>query len=342
MAESPIAEGEDVPPLTTPQVKAANRRDIVDIRKKWSAADIPDQAGKVAIVTGANSGLGLVIAGELARAGAQVVLACRDVTKGAKAAEQITAKSPKAQLSVQGLDLAALSSVHEFAAAMTDRYPRIDLLINNAGVMATARGTTAEGYELQFGTNHLGPFALTGLLLPALLSAPEGRVVAVSSTFHGIGTIQLDNLKNERGYNRYSAYGRSKLANLMFSRELDRLSRANRTRLVSLAAHPGYASTNLQLAGLRFPPARWMMAATNAMFAISPSMGALPILCAATLPGLAGGSFVGPGRMGGYRGYPALVRAAKRADDQEVAGKLWQVSERATDVHYEFRADRPL
>jgi NAD(P)-dependent dehydrogenase (short-subunit alcohol dehydrogenase family) len=289
----------------------------------WIAADIPDQIGKTSVVTGANSGLGLVIARELARAGATVVLAVRDTEKGARAAAEIGARSR-----VERLDLADLSSVRSFAERFEEP---LDMLVNNAGVMAPPRRLTADGFESQFGTNHLGHFALTGLLIGNLLAASSPRVVTMSSGAHRMGRINFDDLQGERRYNNWLAYGQSKLANLLFAFELER--RAN-GKLVSLAAHPGYAATNLQFAG----PARWYerltMALTNRVIAQSAEMGALPALYAAAVPDVPGGSFVGPDGFLEQRGHPHLVTAAGKAYDLEAARRLWEVSEELTGVHY--------
>lgn len=311
-------------------------RPEVRIPKEWGVENIPDQTGRVVVVTGANGGLGLVMTRQLARAGAHVVLACRNQDKGLAAAAEVHGKVPGAELDVRVVDLAKLTSIRQFAATVTKDYNRIDLVINNAGVMAPPRSTTADGFELQLGINHLGHFSLVGLLLPQLLAAPNPRVVSVSSTLHAYGKIKFDDLHHERGYQRYLAYGQSKLANLLFAFELDRRAQAARTRLVSVAAHPGYAATNLQLASIKFGPARAAMSVANRMFAVSPLMGALPILCAATLPALTGGTFLGPSKLGGYRGYPGVAKASKRAHDDKAARKLWQVSEEATGVHFNF------
>jgi NAD(P)-dependent dehydrogenase (short-subunit alcohol dehydrogenase family) len=295
---------------------------------KWTAADIPDLSGKFAVVTGANSGIGLEAARELARAGAQVALASRNVAKGESAAAEIGDGARFEQL-----DLASLDSVRAFADKVSGP---IDLLVNNAGVMAPPRRLTADGFESQIGTNHLGHFALTGLLLPKLLAAPEPRVVTLSSGAHLIGTIHFDDLQGERRYNNWLWYGQSKLANLMFALELDRRARAAGSKLISAAAHPGYAATNLQFAG----PATWyekgIMGFTNRVVAQSAQMGALPTLYAATKPDLAGGSFVGPDGFLQQRGYPHLVTAKKSAYDEDVARRLWDASEELTGVRYSF------
>ena len=299
----------------------------------WTAADIPDQHGRVAIVTGANSGLGFVTARELARAGARVVLASRSSEKGRDAASKIASATPGADVQPAVLDLAALESVRAFAATAPDR---VDLLINNAGVMAAPRRVTRDGFESQFATNHLGHFALTGLLLGRLLAAPAPRVVTVSSTMHRGGAIDFDDLQGERKYSRWGAYSQSKLANLMFCFELQRRAVAAGTALLSMAAHPGYAATNLQAAGTDRFYERWFMAIGNRLFAQNAEMGALPTLYAATYPGLPGGTYVGPGGRSEQRGYPKVVSAAGKAYDEQAWRRLWDMSETLTGVHYEF------
>jgi NAD(P)-dependent dehydrogenase (short-subunit alcohol dehydrogenase family) len=294
---------------------------------KWTAADIPEQTGKTAVVTGSNSGLGASIAGMLARAGASVVLAVRNTTKGEQVASEIGERAR-----VEELDLADLASVRAFAERLPDR--KLDLLINNAGVMAPPRRLTVDGFESQIGTNHLGHFALTGLLLERLLAADAPRVVTQSSGAHRIGTIHFDNLHGERRYNNWLWYGQSKLANLMFAFELQR--RAVDTHLKSLAAHPGYAATNLQFSG----PARWYervtMEITNRVIAQSADMGALPALYAATAPDVPPGAFVGPDGFLEQRGHPHLVTAAGKAYDEQAWRRLWDLSEQLTGVSYAF------
>ncbi len=304
---------------------------------KWTAADIPDQSGRVAVVTGANSGLGLVTARELARAGARVVLACRSTDKGEGAAARISSAVPGAAVEPAVLDLANLESVRTFAANAPDR---LDLLINNAGLMAAPRHLTRDGYESQLATNHLGHFALTGLVLGRLLAAPAPRVVTVSSTLHRTGAIDFDDLQGERKYNRWRAYGQSKLANLMFCFELQRRAVQAGSALLSMAAHPGYAATNLQAAGTDRFYERWYMAIGNKLLAQSAEMGALPTLYAATVPDLPGGTYVGPGGRAEQRGYPKIVGAAAKAYDEQAWRRLWEVSEELTGVHYEFDAQR--
>jgi NAD(P)-dependent dehydrogenase (short-subunit alcohol dehydrogenase family) len=304
--------------------------------EKWTAADIPDQTGRTAIVTGANSGLGLAAAGALAWAGADVVLACRNTGKGEAAVASIRAKVPDASLTLEELDLSSLASVRAFAERYSGEYEGPDLLINNAGVMAPPRRETADGFELQFGTNHLGHFALTGLLLGGMQGRREdARVVTVSSTAHKFGRIAFDNLGGERHYFRWRAYGQSKLANVLFARELDKRLRAAGSPVKSLAAHPGYASTNLQTAA---PPLldRAVMIVTNRLFGQSPEMGALPELYAATRPNLDGGLFIGPDGFEEQRGHPKVVSPNGAGRDEATAARLWAVSEELTGVSYEF------
>jgi NAD(P)-dependent dehydrogenase (short-subunit alcohol dehydrogenase family) len=304
--------------------------------EKWTAASIPDQSGRIAIVTGGNSGLGTSTARELARKGARVVIVCRNVQKGEQAASSIRATAPAAQVEVAPLDLADLASVRAFAESFAAANDRLDLLINNAGVMAPPRRLTVDGFESQIGTNHLGHFALTGLLLGTLLAAPAPRVVTISSGAHRIGKLNFDDLMGERRYNHWLAYGQSKLANLLFCFELQRRAAAAGTELLSMAAHPGYAATNLQFAG----PAAWyekaVMAVGNKLIAQSADMGALPTLFAATEPGLAGGTFAGPDAWMEQRGYPRVVTAAGKAYDEAAWRRLWEISEELTGVRYEF------
>jgi NAD(P)-dependent dehydrogenase (short-subunit alcohol dehydrogenase family) len=295
---------------------------------KWTARDMADQSGLVAVVTGANSGIGRVAARELARAGATVVAACRNTTKGEQA-------FPAGEAAVRELDLADLSSVRAFAERVGSEHERLDLLINNAGVMAPPRRLTKDGFESQFGTNHLGHFALTGLLLQRLLASSEPRVVTLSSPAHRIGTINFDDLQGERRYNNWRAYGQSKLANLLFCFELQRRANAAGTALKSVAAHPGYARTNLQFAGPHWYE-QLVMRVTNPIMGQSADMGALPTLYAGTLPDLPGGSFVGPDGFMEQRGHPHIVSAAAKAYDEQAARRLWEVSEQLTGVTYEW------
>jgi NAD(P)-dependent dehydrogenase (short-subunit alcohol dehydrogenase family) len=305
---------------------------------KWTADDIPDQGGRTAVVTGANSGLGLATARELARAGARVVLACRNLAKGEAARREIEATAPGAPLELEELDLASLESVRGFAERFRASHDGLDLLINNAGVMAPPRRRTADGFELQFGTNHLGHFALTGGLIGAMEGREDARVVTVSSQAHRTGRIAFDNLGGERRYFRWRAYGQSKLANLLFALELERRLSAAGSSIKSMAAHPGYAATNLQHAA--DPPLvdRLVMKMGNAVIAQSDAMGALPTLYAATEPGLPGGTYAGPDGVAEQRGHPKPVAPSGAARNETVAKRLWEVSEQMTGVHFELGA----
>jgi NAD(P)-dependent dehydrogenase (short-subunit alcohol dehydrogenase family) len=258
-------------------------------------------------------------------------MACRNLDKGHAAVDEVRAAVPDAQVQLDELDLASLASVRAFADRFKATHDGLDLLINNAGVMGTPRRRTADGFELQFGTNHLGHFALTTALLETMEGREDARVVTLSSTVHKMGRINFDNLNGDRHYFRWNAYGQSKLANLLFTLELDRRLRAAGSTVRSLAAHPGYAATNLQSAG---PPMfdRLVMVASNALVAQSEEMGALPILYAATQPGLEGGTYVGPDGFQEQRGHPKIVQPSGRARDPETARRLWEVSERMTAV----------
>lgn len=309
----------------------------------WTLADLPDQTGSSALVTGANSGLGLIVARELAARGAEVVLACRDPQRGAAALEGVrqAASGPAPQL--LALDLADLSSVERAATELRGERDRLDLLVNNAGVMATPRRASADGFELQFGTNHLGHYALTGRLLPLLLAAPAPRVLTVSSTAHKMGRMRFDDLMGERRYRRWEAYGQSKLANLLFAFELQRRAADAGSELLSVAAHPGYASTNLQHVG---PQMRGngledrLMGLANRVVAQSAEQGALPLLYAATEP-VPPGAFVGPDGLQEMRGHPRLVTARPAAYDTTAAARLWDASEQLTGVVFAFAAPVP-
>jgi NAD(P)-dependent dehydrogenase (short-subunit alcohol dehydrogenase family) len=301
----------------------------------WTAEHIPDQSGRVALVTGANSGIGFEAAAALAAKGAHVVLACRDAGRAKAALDAIRARRPDASLEVQPLDLASLASIRACADRVLADHARLDLLLNNAGVMAIPRRTTADGFEMQLGTNHLGHFALTGLLLDRLLAAPAARVVTVSSSAHRPGRIHWDDLQLERGYRKWTAYAQSKLANLLFAYELDRRLRRRGTRMASTAAHPGYAATNLQFVGARMENAR----ATERFFALgnrllgqSAADGALPTLYAATSPDVVSGDYVGPSRMFEAWGPPKKVASSARSHDADTARRLWERSEELTGV----------
>ncbi|NKZ08539.1 oxidoreductase [Actinomadura latina] len=292
----------------------------------WTANDIPDLGGRRAIVTGANSGIGYHTALQLARHGASVVLACRSAERGQAAFDRMKAAAPGADLTLGSLDLADLSSVRTFAARFGD--DPLGILVNNAGVMAIPHRTTADGFEMQFGTNHLGHFALTGLLLPAL-RAGSARVVTVTSGFAWTGRLDFDDLQGERRYRKWAAYSQAKLANLVFAKELDRRV----PELTSVAAHPGYAATNLQQAGPKMQGSSLMERAAgigNAVMAQSAAAGALPSLYAATAD-VEGGACYGP-RLLQYRGAPAKVPTPPRANRE--GERLWEVSEALTGIGY--------
>lgn len=294
----------------------------------WTSADAPDQTGRTALVTGANSGLGLQTSLALARKGARVLMACRDAGRGEAALQRVLREVPRAQAELVSLDLAALSSVEQAARHVGELTSELHLLVDNAGVMATPPLSTADGFEMQLGTNHLGHFALTGRLLPLLLATPGARVVVVSSGAHWIGRIRFDDLQSERSYSRWGAYGQSKLANLLFARELGRRYPA----LVVSAAHPGYAATHLQnghgsalLAGV--------MKVGNAVLAQSDEAGAMPSVYASTMPDVRTGDYWGPGLLE-LRGAPGRSRRSRAAADDTAARRLWAESERLTGVVY--------
>lgn len=303
---------------------------------------MPDLTGRVAVVTGGNSGIGLQTARQLTAHGAAVTLAVRDDARGAAAAAQIRDWVPAARVSVASLDLADLASVRAFAADWSAGHPEgLDLLVNNAGIMATPRRATADGFESQLATNHLGHFALSGLLLPALVARPRSRVVTVSSQVHRMGRINFGDLMGERRYHPWSAYAQSKLANLLFTRELHRRLDITGIATLAMAAHPGYAATNLQSAGPRLRNRGWQERLTslgNQVFAQSAEMGALPTLFAATAPGLPGDSYAGPSGLLEQHGHPRLVDRSRAAKDDAVARRLWSVSEELTGVRFPLDA----
>jgi len=297
------------------------------VSTKWSIADLPDQSGRTVVITGANSGIGLAAARGLARAGARVVLAVRDLERGRAAAAGV----PGA-VEVRRLDLADLASIRGFDEAWSEP---VDVLVNNAGVMAVPEGRTQDGFETQIGTNHLGHFALTGLLLDRI----RDRVVTISSGAHRMGRIRLDDLNYERGgYAPWGAYGQSKLANLLFTLELQRRLDAAGSPLRALAAHPGYAATNLQ-SRTGNPLQHALMSVANRVVAQSDDAGALPTLYAATQD-LPGASYVGPDGFQEMRGAPTLVGRSAAATDFETARALWELSERLTGVEYALPALR--
>jgi NAD(P)-dependent dehydrogenase (short-subunit alcohol dehydrogenase family) len=298
---------------------------------KWTTADIPDQTGRVAVITGANTGLGYETALAIAARGAHVVLAVRDLDKGKDAISRIVAQSPQADLALQELDLTSLESVRAASRQLRADHDRIDLLINNAGVMYPPKSTTKDGFELQFGTNHLGHFAFTGLLLDRLLPVAGSRVVTISSIGHRIrADIHFADLQWKHGYNRVSAYGQAKLANLLFTYELQRRLAAHGTT-IAVAAHPGGSNTEL----MRHLPG-WAASLYPVLEPIfqDAAMGALPQLRAATDPAVQGGQYYGPDGFGQTRGYPKIVGSSKKSHDAGLQRRLWTVSEELTAVSY--------
>jgi NAD(P)-dependent dehydrogenase (short-subunit alcohol dehydrogenase family) len=305
---------------------------------RWSADDVPDLRGCHAIVTGANSGIGFEAARALARRGARVVLACRRPEQARAAAEAIAREAGAGSAEPSPLDLADLGSVRAFAAGIAAKGAPLHLLVNNAGVMAIPQRRTADGFEMQLGTNHLGHFALTGLLLERLLATPGSRIVSVSSSVHRVGRIDFDDLQGERGYGAWRAYAQSKLANLLFAFELQRRLARRSASPISVACHPGYAATQLQFAGPRLSGSsvmEWIMRFGNRLFAQSAAMGALPTLYAATAPDVVGGDYIGPGGLAEMTGPPRKVGASARARDAAAAARLWESSERLTGVRFE-------
>lgn len=305
----------------------------------WTTANIPDLSGKVIIVTGANSGIGFEAAKEFARQGAQTILACRSMDKAQAALAEIQAEIPNAPAEIMQLDLASLASARQFVEAFKAKYDRLDVLANNAGIMMVPYGTTQDGFERQFGTNHLGHFALTGLLLDLLRQTPGARVVNVSSNGHRFGSIDFDNLMFEGGQN-YSgsrAYGRSKLANLLFTYELQRRFEAAGIKAMALAAHPGGSNTNLA----RHMEDRWyfkVLMPVMVPLMQSGAMGALPTIRAAVDPNAKGGQYYGPGGFLEQTGYPVVVQSNTASHNLADARRLWEVSEQLTGIHYNWNA----
>ena len=297
----------------------------------WTTTDIPDQTGRTAVITGANTGLGYETAAALAAKGAHVVLAVRNTDKGQAAADLIVRRTPGASVDVQSLDLTSLDSIRTAAEQLRSKHDAIDLLINNAGVMFTPKSTTKDGFELQFGTNHLGHFALTGLLLDRLLPVPGSRVVTVSSVGHRFARngIRFDDPQWEQDYSRVGAYGQAKLANLMFTYELQR--RLQGTNTIAAAAHPGGSRTELTR---NLPPLVAAVTKLAEPLFQSAEMGALPTLRAATDPGVIGGQYFGPDGFGEQRGYPKVVASTRASHDTDAQRRLWTVSEELTGVTF--------
>ena len=295
--------------------------------ENWTVKNIPDLTGRVAIVTGANSGIGYETAKALAKKGASLVMACRNLDKANSAASEIRLAVKDADLDIIQLDLADLDSVRKFAEFFKDKYGSLDLLINNAGVMIPPFTRTADGFELQFGANHLGHFALTGLLLERLIDTPGARIVNVSSNAHRMGseTIEFDNLNAENGYNASGAYAQSKLANLLFTLELNRRFQDISLDTIAASAHPGWTVTGLQ---------KGLLHSISRVFGQQPDMGALPTLRAAVAPDVKRNDYFGPAGLMEMRGYPVLVQSSAASHNTADANKLWQASEELTGVRY--------
>ncbi len=305
----------------------------------YSAEQVPDQKGKIIVVTGANGGIGYEAARVLAARGARVVLACRDEAKMKSAAQTLGAAVPGATIETVVLDLSSLDSVRAAAATLAARHERIDVLVNNAGIMAIPYRENAVGAELQFATNHLGHFALTGLLLARVGAAPAGRVVTVSSLLHPRGRMVFEDLPKPRRYHAARTYAMTKLANLLFAYELDRRLQAAGSRARSLACHPGYSATNLQQTGPRMAGSAigaWLANLGNALFAQPAAAGALGTLFAATSADAQGGDYIGPTGLFGLRGKPVRARSSAASHDRDAARKLWELSERLAGVRYEL------
>lgn len=305
--------------------------------KNWTADEIPSQKGKIILITGANSGLGLEATKVLSSKGAHVVMTARNLKSGDEAISLIKKENASAKLDLMRLDLSDFASIHQFSEEFHKKYKQLDVLINNAGVMFPAkRELTKQKFEVQFGTNHLGHFLLTGLLLDILKNTPSSRIAIQSSGQHkakmGKPDIYFDDLNFDKGYNKYVAYTQSKLANLLFAYELDRQLKANKIDITVVAAHPGYTKTNLVRHSGFF-----VQAIITNILAQSVEIGTLPILRAATDTSVTGGEYFGPTKMNEMRGYPELVKSSDKSYDKELAGKLWKVSEKLTQIIYNFK-----
>jgi len=299
----------------------------------WTPSNIPDQTGKNIIITGSNSGLGLEAATLLSQKGANVIIAVRNLDKGKEAIAGIKAGNPSAKLDLMQLDLGDLNSIRKFSEEYHAKYKTLNVLMNNAGIMVPPkREETKQKFEIQFGTNHLGHFALTGLLLDLIKKTPHAVVATQSSIMHKIGAdIHFDDLNWEKSYDKSKAYAQSKLANLLFTYELDRQFKAHKIDAVATASHPGYTETNLQRTSGFF-----VTAIMNKVVAQKVEVGALPIVRAGTDPDLKGAEYFGPTRIMETRGYPELVRSSDKSYDTQAAKKLWGVSKKMTGVHFDF------
>jgi NAD(P)-dependent dehydrogenase (short-subunit alcohol dehydrogenase family) len=307
------------------------------MRQKWTTDDIPDLSGKITIITGANSGIGLETARELARKGADIIMACRNMDTAKAAEKEIMNKIPRSKLEIIQIDLADLKSVYRFAEVFKSKYSSLDILINNAGIMMAPYGKTKDGFEQQFGINHLGHFALTGLLIDRILNTPHSRIINVSSNAHRIGKIDFDNLMYEggKGYSPTRAYGRSKLANLLFTYELERRFKAAGSKTIAAAAHPGYTHTHLT----RYLEKKWyfrLFSPLGNLIAQKAEMGALPIIRAAIHNGVIGGQYYGPDGLLEQRGYPVVIKSSQASYNKDTAQKIWEVSEQLTGVNIQI------
>jgi len=303
--------------------------------EKWTSNDIPDLTGKIVIVTGANSGIGYEAALALARKGATVVMACRSMEKAKQATRKIRGEVQGAKLELMNLDLSSLASIRQFADEFEKKYKTLDILINNAGVMMPSYTKTKDGFELQFGTNHLGHFALTGLLLDTITKTPNSRIVVTSSVGHKYGEIQFEDLNWEKSYSRLRSYAQSKLANLLFTYELQRRLEQAGSKTIAVAAHPGWSKTSLQRHS-RF------LRILNPLFGQSMEHGAWPMLYAATSESVRGGEYYGPGGRKEMRGHPKKVESNEKSHDREVAARLWKVSEEMTGIKYILDASKSV
>jgi NAD(P)-dependent dehydrogenase (short-subunit alcohol dehydrogenase family) len=314
--------------------------------QNWCDRNLPNLKGKKVLVTGANSGLGYHTTKGLALKGAHVIMGCRNMKRAHEAHDQLLDEYPNLSLEIEELDLADLESVREAAKAVIRDHEALDILCNNAGIMMIPYDTTQQGFEKQIGVNHLGHFALTAHLMPALLNADAARVVNISSIYHKRGDVEVDDLSFEsRGYDKTKAYAQSKLANLLFTYELERRFRAHQSQAISLAAHPGYADTNLQYKGPELSGSALMkgvMAVANAVFAQSAQQGALPELYAAAHPNATGGDYFGPDGFQEMRGYPTKVASIAKAKNERLARALWEKSEALTGVTFSFEINKAV
>lgn len=306
--------------------------------EKWNVDEMVDVKGKTVVITGANSGLGFETAFALAGKGAEIILAVRNASKGEKAVDRITSAHPKANVSVMPLDLSDLSSIHHFTDSFVENYDSLSILINNAGVMIPPYSQTKDGFEMQFGSNHLGHFALTGLLLPKILSTKNSRVVTLSSLAAINGFIDFDNLDGKKHYKAMRFYAQSKLANLLFSRELQNKFEQHQSESISVACHPGLSHTNLMSRGSGKPLNKFVHYLSKTITQPA-NMGALPTLYAATEPSLTGGEYIGPDGKKGRKGFPKKDDIIDTLYDKEISEKLWEISETLAGVHYGFTVD---